>query len=97
RCFPHVVSITVKTGLKHLTMLLGSATDSDLEGTADSLHLPNALLEDNDYADALKCDVVLAARSLVIAIQGLDQHCKGFKQIIEDTNMVGGWGVGDSL
>ncbi|KAF8831071.1 hypothetical protein HHX47_DHR1000060 [Lentinula edodes] len=93
QCFPHVVNIAVKTGLKHLTMLLGSATDSDLEGTTDSLHLPDALFEDNDYADALKCNVVSAATSLVTAIQGSGQRREDFKQIIEDGNMAEGWGV----
>ncbi|KAJ3911390.1 hypothetical protein F5877DRAFT_93789 [Lentinula edodes] len=51
----------------------------------------------NDYADALKCNVVSAATSLVTAIQGLGQRREDFKQIIEDGNMAEGWGVGDSL
>ncbi|KAJ7482848.1 ribonuclease H-like domain-containing protein [Mycena galericulata] len=80
RCFPHVVNIAVKTGLKHLTEL--PAFDPDIVLDDEDMPVPQSLRDNLEYWDALKLDPVGSARKLVTA-------CRG---VIVAGNEAGGWG-----
>jgi hypothetical protein len=87
RCFPHVVNIAVKAGLKTLTKL--DPSDDDI----DAAHSHTQLLRDNDeYLAVLKEDVVSAARTLVTACRASGQRREDLQNTISEGNEVGGWG-----
>ncbi|KAJ6463695.1 hypothetical protein C8R47DRAFT_992515, partial [Mycena vitilis] len=88
RCFPHVINLAVKAGLKELAELPdydpATAFDADIP-------VPQALQNDLDYWDALKLDPVAAARKLVTACRASGQRREAFIATIEEGNKTG-WG-----
>src|ERR1700685_3394609 len=90
RCFPHVVNISVKAGLKHLTSL--TLFDANLDHNDPEISVPQALKDDVEYWEAMKDDVVASARSLVRACRASGQRRADFESVIEDGNEEGGWG-----
>ncbi|EIW74092.1 hypothetical protein CONPUDRAFT_160350 [Coniophora puteana RWD-64-598 SS2] len=75
RCFPHVVNIAVKAGLKQLTELLNPEDEDLLEFFADKdIDWAKVLTEDTAYVESLQTDVVARCHSLVKAIRGSGQR-----------------------
>ena len=89
-CFPHVVNIAVKAGLKHLTAL--PHFDPDINHTDPTIPISQALRDNVEYWEALKDDVVASARRLVMACRASGQHREDFESTIEVRNENGGWG-----
>jgi hypothetical protein len=83
RCFPHVINIAVQTGLKHLTKV-----DVITEPGQD---ITDALLENLEYLDALKGDVISSARQLVTACRASGQRREDLSRIINDGYTAGHW------
>ncbi|KAF9239468.1 hypothetical protein BU15DRAFT_17896, partial [Melanogaster broomeanus] len=83
RCFPHVVNIAVQTGLKHLTDV-----DNLIKPGED---ITSALLENLDYLDALRGDVVSAARQVVTACRASGQHREDLSRVIKEGYELGDW------
>lgn len=92
RCFPHVINIAVKAGLKHLTEL--PPFDPDIHPDTRQFPIPQALQDDVAYWTALKDDAVVAARRLVTACRASGQRREDFEDLIEDGNNTRG-GFGD--
>jgi hypothetical protein len=87
RCFPHVVNIAVKAGLRTLTKL--DPSDEDV----NSAHpYPQVFCDSEEYLAVLKEDVVAAARSLVTACRASGQRREDFQNTISERNEGGGWG-----
>jgi len=91
-CFPHVVNIAVKAGLKHLTTLPLFDPDLDFNADQDTKELPDTLCSDIEYYNALKSDVVSAARRLVTACRASGQCHEDLEDTIIEGNNKGGWG-----
>lgn len=89
-CFPHVINISVKTGLKYLTDT--SIFDPDISPTDPLFEATQALRDDVEYWQTLKNDVVGRARRLVAACRASGQRREDFKSIIVDGNENGSWG-----
>ncbi|KAJ7702895.1 hypothetical protein B0H16DRAFT_1347354 [Mycena metata] len=90
RCFPHVINLAVKAGLREVTEL----PDYEPETIFD-LHnnpIPQALMDNLDYWDPLKLDTVAAARKLVTACRASGQRREAFEATIRAGNDAGGWG-----
>ncbi|THU82979.1 hypothetical protein K435DRAFT_932053 [Dendrothele bispora CBS 962.96] len=85
RCFPHVINIAVKYGLKHLTKL---PDDVDIRDAPGWIPAAEALLnpENTAYFECLESDVVSAARKIVNTIRASDQRRETFQQIIKELN-----------
>jgi hypothetical protein len=94
-CFPHVVNIAVKAGLKHLTAL--PTFDPDIDHTDPGIPISQALRDNVEYWEALKDDVVASARKLVTACRASGQRREDFEVTIEDRNESGRWGDPPSL
>jgi len=91
-CFPHIVNIAVKSGLKYLTTLPLFNPDLDFNTDQDTKELSDTFCSDIEYYDALKSDVVSAARWLVTACRASGQHREDLEDTIEEGNNKGGWG-----
>lgn len=89
-CFPHVINIAVKAGLKHLTKL-GTTYDQDIDYQSGSVLEPQALQDDIAYWQALKDDAVSAARNLVGACRASGLRREDLADIISAGNERGGW------
>lgn len=83
RCFPHIVNIAVQTGLKHLTKV-----DITTESGQD---ITDALLDNLEYLDVLKGDVISLARQLVTACRASGQRREDLSRIINDGYASGDW------
>ncbi|KAJ7191879.1 hypothetical protein GGX14DRAFT_380642 [Mycena pura] len=90
RCFPHVVNITVKTGLKDLCELPSYAPDIVEDNNCNVI--PQSLRDNIEYWRALECDPVAEARALVTACRASGQRREAFKDIIKAGNEAGGFG-----
>lgn len=89
-CFPHVVNISVQTGLKYLS---NTTFDPSVLDPLDSdLASPEDLKNDIDYCTALEADAVLSARQLVVACRASGQRCEALAEVIREGNTQGGWG-----
>ncbi|KAJ8456137.1 hypothetical protein ONZ45_g18814 [Pleurotus djamor] len=84
-CFPHVINIAVKTGLKYMT----SISDEDPEvSRADIEELfPESTPTPSDYQRALKTDLIGRVRKLVNAIRASGQRRQGLKEVIDAGNL----------
>ncbi|KAJ7120735.1 hypothetical protein C8R43DRAFT_1090881 [Mycena crocata] len=91
RCFPHVVNIAVKAGLKELTEIPEYQPDIVLDNN-DNL-IPQSLRDNLQYWLALQCDPVGSARSLVTACRASGQRRENFEKVIKEGNEAGGWGA----
>lgn len=91
-CFPHVINLAVKIGLKHLTD--GPVFDPDLADLDFTFNeeTPEALNSDSEYYESLQSDVVSRVRRYVTACRASGQRCAEFEQIIKEGNESGGWG-----
>ncbi|KAJ7680087.1 hypothetical protein B0H14DRAFT_3101791 [Mycena olivaceomarginata] len=78
RCFPHVINLAVKAGLKALSDLPFYEPDIVLDN--DGNPIPHSLLDNIEYWEALTLDPVGAARKLVTACHNMEG------------NEAGGWG-----
>ncbi|KAL1741277.1 hypothetical protein HDZ31DRAFT_14088, partial [Schizophyllum fasciatum] len=90
RCFPHVVNIAVKAGIKALHNL--SLYDYDPVSNPEGFKMALELLSDIAYQEALKADIVSKARKLINAIRASGQRREAFEKTIETQNSLGGWG-----
>ena len=90
-CFPHVVNIAVKTGLKELTELPGYQPDIVLDNNGNII--PQSLKDNAAYWKALESDPVAAARSLVTACRASGQRREAFEKTLEAGNKAGGFGT----
>jgi len=93
-CFPHVINLSVKAGLRRLTE---SSIDSDDEVDSDEesgVEMPAAISGGNDdrYMRALQYDVVAAARQLVTACRASGQRREDFASTIKEGNAAGSFG-----
>ncbi|KAF9032317.1 hypothetical protein BDZ89DRAFT_907149, partial [Hymenopellis radicata] len=81
-CFPHVVNIAVKHGLKHCTSLPWD--DPDLtDAQFDDMLIESAeLLADSEYAAALKGDAVATVRRLIQACCASDGDARSFHPLL---------------
>ncbi|KAJ7433861.1 ribonuclease H-like domain-containing protein [Mycena latifolia] len=77
RCFPHVVNIAVKAGLKELTEL--PAFDPEIVLDEEDMPVP-------------QLDPVASARKLVTACRASGQRREAFEDVISSGNEAGGWG-----
>jgi hypothetical protein len=95
-CFPHVINLAVKIGLKHLTEVSffgdPELMDLDLDFTFDEELPPEELELDLDYLESLRSDVVSRVRRYVTACRASGQRREEFEQIIKEGNESGGWG-----
>lgn len=91
RCFPHVINLAVKEGLKYLTHISESNQDSVL-GPEDSTQYTDALIDDADYYTALRSDVIACIRRFVTWVRASGQRREQFKTILQTGNTAGGWG-----
>lgn len=87
RCFPHVVNIAVKAGLKKLTKL--DPSDEDIDSAPSRTQV---LHNNEEYLAVLKEDVVSSARSLVTACRASGQRREDLQNTISEGNDDGGWG-----
>jgi hypothetical protein len=106
RCFPHVINIAVKAGLKQLTSLPSDSLDIVEYDTMFYLDVPGGLngrsriLEESSYADtfdnkyqeALDSDVIGKVRRCTNAIRSSGQRREQFHKIRISGNLSGGWG-----
>ncbi|KAJ7181961.1 hypothetical protein C8R46DRAFT_1313700, partial [Mycena filopes] len=90
RCFPHVINLAVKAGLGELTELPDYEPDLLLDN--DDNVIPQALIDNVAYWQALKQDPVVSARRLVTACRGSGQRRENLEKTIEVGNESGGWG-----
>ncbi|KAJ6576095.1 hypothetical protein DFH09DRAFT_915101 [Mycena vulgaris] len=88
RCFPHVINLAVKAGLKELTEL----PDYEPGMFEEDIEIPQALRDDPEYWDALKLDPIGGVRKLVTACRASGQRRDNFETTIEEGNEAGGWG-----
>ncbi|KAJ7846832.1 hypothetical protein B0H14DRAFT_2164297, partial [Mycena olivaceomarginata] len=72
RCFPHVVNIAVKTGLKELSDLPAYQLDIFLNKNGNII--PQSLRDNVQYWTALRNDPVTQAHSLVTACRASGQR-----------------------
>ncbi|CAA7265591.1 unnamed protein product [Cyclocybe aegerita] len=90
RCFPHVINIAVKAGLKELTEI--SIFDADLiNETFAEVTRSEELENDEEYLMALQSDIVASVRCFVTACRSSGQRCEQFEKIIKNGNEAGGW------
>jgi len=90
-CFPHVINIAVKTGLKYLMEI----DDRDPEAVGSDepfLLVSDALLDDPEYLEILENDIVGEAQNQVTTCRASGQRRENFKRVIEQGNKDGGWG-----
>jgi hypothetical protein len=92
RCFPHVINLSVKAGLKELTALPDYDPDFSFCTDDTPVPIPQALLDNVDYWDALRLDLVAAARKLVTACRASGQRRDTFLATLKEGNAAGGWG-----
>ncbi|KAL1738946.1 ribonuclease H-like domain-containing protein, partial [Schizophyllum fasciatum] len=90
RCFPHVVNIAVKAGIKALDDL--GIYDYDPVSKPDGFKMAFELFSDIAYQDALKADVIAKARKLIHAVRASGQRREAFEKTIRVQNELGGWG-----
>ncbi|KAJ7803186.1 hypothetical protein B0H14DRAFT_3778595 [Mycena olivaceomarginata] len=90
RCFPHVINLAVKAGLKEVTELPDYKPDIVLDDF--DIPVPQSLKDNLEYWDALKLDPVAAARKLVTACRASGQRRDTFEDTIEQDNAAGGFG-----
>ncbi|GLB45633.1 putative encoded by [Lyophyllum shimeji] len=101
RCFPHIINLAVKAGLKQLTKLLprGSAQDQDDDGDDfecdDDPATQLDIEADDPYMEILRDDVVAAAHDLVSACRASGPRCEEFKNTIVEENASGAFGDDD--
>ncbi|TFK59451.1 hypothetical protein BDN72DRAFT_746241, partial [Pluteus cervinus] len=89
RCFPHVINIAVKTGLKYLTSV-NPEQDSEVSEddiTEDQLRTPHVV--DAEYLAALKGDVMAAARKIVTSFRASYARREALKRVIIEGNEKG--------
>ena len=86
-CFPHVVNISTGHVLKVLTNedLLIDSDGNWLEGT----EFPGAPPTWQTYEEAVKCDPIALAHTIVRVIWALGQHHDAFHKVINDGNTRG--------
>ncbi|KAJ7769160.1 hypothetical protein DFH07DRAFT_736070, partial [Mycena maculata] len=89
-CFPHVVNIAVKTGLKELTELPNYQPNIVCDDNGNII--PQSLRDNIQYWKALTCDPVAEAHTLVTACRASGQCRDNFQKAIEDGNAKGGFG-----
>ncbi|KAI0916313.1 hypothetical protein AcV5_003286 [Taiwanofungus camphoratus] len=94
RCFPHVVNISVQTGLKQLTTVdpLVYADDTVSTDDMDAAASNPALLADMEYMEALREDPVSKARSLITVCRASQQRREDFDQTIIKGNIANTFG-----
>ncbi|KAJ7790430.1 hypothetical protein B0H14DRAFT_2396434 [Mycena olivaceomarginata] len=90
RCFPHVINLAVKAGLAALVDLPIYSPDIVLD--SGDMPVPEALINNVEYWDALMLDPVGAARKLVTAARASGQRRENFEATIVAGNEAGGWG-----
>ncbi len=91
-CFPHVVNIAVKHGLKHCTVLPWNDPDLPLENYNDEIVKSIELVNDTIYCAALESDTVASARKVVEKLRASDGRRKELRATIVEGNLSGGWG-----
>ncbi|TFK63477.1 hypothetical protein BDN72DRAFT_748130, partial [Pluteus cervinus] len=93
RCFPHIINIIVKTGLRDLTSI---DLESDPEVMQDDIfellgdsacNLPTEI--DDEYLHALQADVIGLVRKLVAALRASHSRREALKEVIEQGNKEG--------
>lgn len=90
-CFPHVINLCVKAGIRQLTELPFEDTPIPQE---DSDEFINDLEEETSrYSSILADDVVAAARHLVTAIRASGQRREDFAMVIAEGNKAGVFGL----
>ncbi|CAA7271021.1 unnamed protein product [Cyclocybe aegerita] len=85
RCFPHVINLAVKAGLKELTELpLFDQDILDLEASAQSTpsFSSDPLQNNPEYRDALESDVVASVRKWVTACRSSGQRREEFEETL---------------
>ncbi|KAJ8489040.1 hypothetical protein ONZ45_g13718 [Pleurotus djamor] len=95
RCFPHVINIAVKTGLRHVGHFpLGDTEVRDDEVFEDNLDdwTSTLLNDDNPDASALQIDVISLARKLISACRASGQRREAFAETIKAGNEAGAFG-----
>ncbi|KAJ7617525.1 hypothetical protein DFH06DRAFT_1012501 [Mycena polygramma] len=90
RCFPHVVNIAVKTGLKEVAELPPYHPDVVLDDNGNVI--PQSLRDNIAYWRALESDPVAEARSLVTACRASGQRREALEKVIREGNDAGGFG-----
>ncbi|KAK1215115.1 hypothetical protein PQX77_022287 [Marasmius sp. AFHP31] len=90
RCFPHIINIAIKTGLKHLTMGYDFATEAI--DTEYEHPVCRALLANEAYHNALQGDVLATGQKIVTAVKASGQQRNELQDIIEEGNKAGIWG-----
>ncbi|KAF8164540.1 hypothetical protein BJ912DRAFT_863633 [Pholiota molesta] len=86
RCFPHVINIAVKAGLKALTQAQTNTFSNTLP------NLPPELTANPEYLEVLERDVVALICRYVTACRSSGQHREQFETILKKGNEAGGWG-----
>jgi hypothetical protein len=104
-CFPHVINIAVKAGLKALAQIplfedFNDHYDSEFmygdtypppESSTIPL-VPPELTMNPEYLEALERDIIGSICHYITACQSLGQRHEQFKTILKEGNKNGGWG-----
>ncbi|TFK58402.1 hypothetical protein BDN72DRAFT_873178 [Pluteus cervinus] len=89
RCFPHVVNISVKTGLKYLTKAMVGEDDADFVSPEDVQEDDEQVPHDDadiDYLEVLEDDIIAMIRKLVNSIRASDQRREALAEAIRSGN-----------
>ncbi|KAL0057622.1 hypothetical protein AAF712_015733, partial [Marasmius tenuissimus] len=90
QCFPHIVNIAVKTGLKYLNS--GYDLDEEaLDHQYDHEESNLALCKATSYHEALKNNIVAAGRRIAMAIKASGQRRNKLQDTIQEGNKAGTW------
>ncbi|TFK69444.1 hypothetical protein BDN72DRAFT_767887, partial [Pluteus cervinus] len=97
RCFPHVINIAVKTGLKYITNV---DPTTDVEVSAEEIaegqtRRPPPTI-DTDYIKALQSDVLAAVRKLAVGCRASHMRREVLRKVIIEGNEKG-WFNGQKL
>lgn len=108
RCFPHVINIAVKAGLKQLTCLPSDSLDVVEYDTMFYLDVPGGLSgslqmlvdsehhvdthDDDKYQEVLDSDVIGKIRRFTNSCQSSGQRREQFHNVRIAGNLAGGWG-----
>ncbi|KAF5309470.1 hypothetical protein D9619_012446 [Psilocybe cf. subviscida] len=108
RCFPHVINIAVKAGLKQLTCLPSDSLDAVEYDTMFYLDVPGGLSgssqmlvdsehyadthDDDKYQEVLDSDVIGKVRHFTNSCRSSGQRREQFHNVRIAGNLAGGWG-----
>lgn len=94
RCFPHVINIAVKRGLKLLTKISDSKDEAEEDADTRDIQeeidtVLRELESEPEYRDALLSDPIARCRDLVVAVRASGKRRKAFTESIERVNLFG--------